>query len=364
MVVQKDHACTMETAGEMPPRALSLRRYASEDMHSVGLDSPRGTNRKCRSWPNYEGSDGWAASFSSFIGPFKGAVLGGETLPQLTTSWFIPSEVLLAWRMVIFLYMSGTCIFLGQRGSLTRFTLSAEIYLLQSVAFTLILFPSFLLRRGGGTGSLGSRGLPQTISSFRRRPVQSPTEPGGEGCCASWTQALFTITTILMQSVAALVIFWDTMYWTRFHFLTAPTVDLMLLHSYNIAPLVVELLFGNIEFALVYFFPSFLFLGTYLGTAAQGSVLPNKAQKSVQTASDWVGQLFSGATTPLTYWVFYMALYAITCGAVFFIQRGRRCVGTYMLQERASKRGGVSASLSNSTIQLELPPSGRDNSPP
>lgn len=316
---------------EMPPKSLSIRRYASEDMHSVGLSSPRRSNRKCRSWPNYDSSDGWVASCASFMGPFDGPVMGGETLAQLATSCCLPSEVLLAWRMLIFLYMIGTCIYLGQRGSLTKYTLSAEVYVMEALVSVMLLIPCFLPRKGGGAGCFGGRELPRTVSGFGRRRSSSADEIGGLSCCSNFHQVLLTTTTILLQSAVAMAIFWDIVFWTRLSTPTDSAVDVALLHSYNIVPLVVELICGNTEFSLVYFFPSFFFLCTYLGNAAYFEAVPPPPGGNVPvSAPGWINQLFAASSTPRYDWAILMALYSITCLGVFFVQRLRRSCGNWI----------------------------------
>lgn len=332
----------MGATGEMPPKSLSIRRYASEDMQSVGLDSPRHGNRKCKSWPNYD-EDGWAASCVSFIGPFDGPVLGGETLAQLATSWCVPSEVLLAWRMLVFLYMVGTSFYLGQRGSLTKYTLSAELYLLSVVASVMLLIPCFLPRRSGGFSCFGGARLSRTVSGFgRRHSSASPEEIGGVACCGNLQQVLFTTTTIVLQSSVSLGIFWDIVFWTRLRTFTDSGVDTALLHSYNIVPLVVELLCGNTEFSLVYIFPSFLFLCTYLGNAAYYEKITSTAPGAESAAApNWITQLFAGSSNPVYDWTALMALYSVTCITVFLVQRLRLFCGRWMA-ERQEAHGTAS----------------------
>jgi hypothetical protein len=334
-------------------------------MHSVILDSPREVNRKCKSWPNNDGTPAWTASCISFIGPFDGPILGGETLTQLTTSWCIPSEVLLAWRMLMFLYFSGTCMYLGHRGALVVYALSAEIYIFQTIASILILVPCFLTKRGSGMGCFSGRNLSHRNSSFGlRRHSPSPEESGREWCCSSARQTLLTTAIVVLQSVAALVFFWDTVFWRRLRLQTESTLDVLLLQSYNAMPLAVELLFGNTEFALLYFLPSLLFIGTYLGMTARGKSIAAIAGKAAQPEEDWARQLFLGSISPAAEWGRLMALYLLVCAAVFFMQRLRRSIG-HCVSNEVSNTGRVGrVRRSRSSDKFGRTISDRDDSPP
>jgi hypothetical protein len=312
-------------AGDLPPRSLSLGRYVSEDMSSVGLDSPRGGHaKKSRSWPSDDEPAGLTASCVSLLGPFTNPVLGGETLSQVTTSWCIPSEVLLAWRMIMFIYMVGTCAYLGSRGSLLEYTLSAEIYVVQTVASLLVLIPWFL-PRGGGAGGCFGRGLPRTNASFGRHRELSPVDEGGESCCSSTRQFLFTAATATLQSAAGLVAFWDLVFWMRLRPMVGRSVDVMLLHCYNVMPPAVELVFGQTEFRLLYFLPGTLFVGAYLAAAASGALVRSTAGGAQQV--DWVQALFETSGAPGRDWVALMMVCVVMCVLVFAIQRVRRGVG-------------------------------------
>lgn len=317
------------------PRMLSLRRYVSDDMSSVGLDSPR--NTKNNSWPDGIDDDldpkGRGSGCCHVLGPFTNPIIGGETLHQLTTSWGVASEVLLAWRFVMFLYMVGTSFYLARRGSLVAFTLSAEIYLLSLLASAMLLFPHFVGQGSGGCP--GGASFPRSNSSFGRtsRPYSSD---GGKPCFANLRQLLFTTTTLVVQSACSLTVFWDTIYWyqLRFASINTPRVDALLLHSYNFMPVLTELAFGRIEFRLIYFVPGILFLTTFFGLIAFDHVDVN--------AADWVASVFN-QRTKRSAWVGMILSYTCSCGLVFAVQRARSSIdhrlGICRVQTGVCRRG-------------------------
>lgn len=329
----------------MPPRGLSIRRYASDEMSSVHLDdSTGGGHRKhSSSWPGDDDEAFNSESCFSFLGPFTGPVFGGESQSQLTTSWILPTEVFLAWRMIMFIYMIGTSIFLGRRGSLTEYPVSAEIYIAQMITSLLILIPCFLPKKSGP-------GLPRVNSAYGRHSRRdSPDGVEANHCASSGRQMLFTTATVMLQSAIGMTLFWDLVFWARLNNGVTASVDLMLLHAYNAMPIAVELLFGRLEFRLIYFLPAALFIGTSLGAAVQGKLYGESADL------EWVEGMFLESSKPWKNWTFLMASLACSCLTVFALQRFRSCLARWLTADEnegfpvKTGKGQKSRSLPTST---------------
>lgn len=339
---------------EVPPRALSLGRYASEEMSSVHLDdSPRG---KSSSWPGDEDGVGTVRSCLSILGPFSNPVFGGETRKQLTTSWLLPNEVFLAWRMIMFIYSMGTSLLLARRGSLTLYPVSAEIYLAQTAAALLVLIPCFLSRE------VDDADISRANSSFGRVIQHNSGEnDGASHCMSSGRQMLFTTATAVLQSAMGLALFWDIVFWARLSngIKSTASVDLMLLHAYNAMPMTVELIFGRTEFRLVYFLPAMLFIGTGLGAAVQGTLYGGS------TDVDWVEGMFFESEKPWRKWAYLMASLACSCLTVFALQRLRSCFARWLLVAEEEEWYPTKPAAVEKKKTQSLPPSpglGRDAS--
>lgn len=330
---------------DMPPRGMSIRRYASDEMSSVHLDDSLGggPRKHSSSWPGDDDEAFNLGSCFSVLGPFTGPVFGGESQAQITTSWILPTEVFLAWRMIMFIYMIGTSVFLGRQGSLTQYPVSAEIYIAQMIASLLILIPCFLPKEGGP-------GLPRANSAYGRQSRRdSPGDVEANNCTSSGRQMLFTTATVMLQSAIGMVLFWDLVFWARLNSGVTTSVDLMLLHAYNAMPIAVELLFGRLEFRLIYFLPAFLFIGTSLGAAIQGKLYGETADM------EWVEGMFLESGKPWKKWTFLMASLVCSCLTVFAMQRFRSYLARWLTPDKEegfpfkAGKGQKSRSLPTST---------------
>jgi hypothetical protein len=300
-------------------QSICMRRYESEELSNVGLDSPRGAHRRSGRFefsPWLEGGSdeiGLGRRCLRFWGPWASPVLGGETVEQMSSSWCIGRDTLLVWRIVIFLYMLGTYIALAVRGALFKYAISAEIYGLQVVSAFFVILASTLPRLCVAT----------RISEPRSTWSCSSSLDGESVICCNSGHLLRAVTASLVQSAAALAVFWNTVFWVRLESYTSSyMLDRQLLHAYNLIPVVTEVLLGTIPFRLIYFIPSLIFISTYLLLIEQGVNVRGGNE-------DWVRPLFSRApnglsTRPLLVWCILMLSYVGFCFLVFALQSSRR----------------------------------------
>jgi hypothetical protein len=272
-------------------KTLSLRRYNTEtiqELTRVRLDSPRRSSDRAKSYnpwlyedPSSARGRGCGGACSNICTPLACHSLGGETFAHVSTSWAVGSEVLLAWRIVLGIFMIGTCGWLGFHGSIAAFTVSSDIFVVQTVASCVISLPCLLPRCSGSI-------LPVTVAGGSSE-IEDGTNNAGSPWCASPRQYLYTSAVILLQSAISLSMFWDAVYWaSKLHssdLVDDRSVDSTLLHVYNIIPSVVEIVFGMTVFKVVYFLPGLLFVVTYMVVIAFGGLR--------STHTDWVSSLFT-----------------------------------------------------------------------
>jgi hypothetical protein len=311
---------SLRTDAPSKVQTISMRRYESEELSNVGLDSPRGANRRSRRfdlspWLTDSSDEiGIGAKCFQFWGPWSSPLLGGETVQQISSSWCVSSDMLLVWRLVIFLYLLGTYIALGIRDALYKYTVSAEIYGLQVVAAFFVVLAS-VLPRACGIGRTPENRPPWSSSN-------SLDDAAPSACCDSG-QLLRLVTAMLVQSAASLVVFWDILFWVRLqNYTTLAMVDRQLLHAYNLVAVVTEVMFGCIVFRLIYFVPGLLFIGTYL-------LLIDKGVSVRGGENDWIRPLFTEAPEGLKaraglVWSLLILGYVGVCLFVFALQSLRR----------------------------------------
>jgi hypothetical protein len=328
---------SLRTDAPSKVQTISMRRYESEELSNVGLDSPRGANRRSRRfdlspWLT-DGSDeiDLGAKCFRFWGPWSNPLLGGETVQQVSSSWCVSSDMLLVWRLLIFLYLLGTYIALGIRDALYKYTISAEIYGLQVVAAFFVILASVLPRVCG---------IGRTVENRHSWSSSNSLDDAGPSACCDSGQLLRLVSAILVQSAGSLVVFWNIIFWVRLqNYTTMAMLDRQLLHAYNLVPVVTEVMFGCIVFRLIYFVPGILFIGIYLFLIDKG-VSVRGAEK------DWIRPLFTEAperlkARPGLVWILLLLGYIGVCIMVFALQSLRRSSttdGCLTKEENASFR--------------------------
>lgn len=301
-------------------KTLSVARYDSAELTPVGLDSPRRRRRRS-AWPYDEEENRLTRIHRGclfFWFPEHLPSVGGESYEQVATSWLIPSALFLVWRVIFLFYMISTTFILLSHGGLENYPVSIEIYFVQAIAAIFMLVPHFVPSGKPNTKTRTQSTLNDSFVLSSNTSMSSPStttiHPVGN--------ALYTIATVSFQSTAALIMFWDLVYWTQLHTSTntynAPT---LILHSYSLVPVAIELAFGLHEFRPVYF------IAPGLGFAL---FILQIAQTQTKAASHVIAQkLFAKSPAGLTPHFFKASAlltvaYAAVCVLAYVLQRLRQ----------------------------------------
>lgn len=294
-------------------RIPNIPVYNLDDLVQIDLDSPRDLRHS-------RGKDGarccqlCGLCSDSMFAP-SNPILGGETLSQVTNGLCCGKPVMFCLRFCSLMYLLGTYLYLGIRGSLSKYTVSAEIYALQLCSSFLIMVPVFLpqsVRRGISP-------LIATLPS-QSAPMHSPMENGIEdqGCSCEQTVRQFSCTlgAVVLQAAAGLAIFWCFVFWAKLRrYMQHNSIDVVMLHGLNLIPVVVELVFGSVCFNYAYFFPGMVFIITYLVVLSRHD----------ETNTDWISLLFSAGTySPSKLYVTITQLtvmYILSCTLLYVLQR-------------------------------------------
>lgn len=310
---------------------LSLRRHDSSELEPIDISSSGPRSKfytKCA-----KNGKGWSTVVP---GTLHDDILDEENLDAVGKSWCISKNVFLTLRFVLFQYLFATFVLLITRDALRKFPLSMMVYLLQLAASLSAIASSVTLERSCKDNIRKRKG--HLTPPAEKSQTRTSLHPGsrvsrisarlGRAMQGNCKTAVLILATVLIQNSSAIILFWDHLF-----LITAKDIQLLdnsdsisfvLLHLYNLIPVLFELVFGCTVFKLVYFIP---------GVAVIAGILVRLAASSRATSRDDAAEILELAkaitihagkgSSPVPY-VFLSIIFVSICVGMLIFQRAQQ----------------------------------------
>lgn len=307
---------------------LSLRRHDSSELEPIDISSSGPQSKfyaKCAKNGKVWGGAPPAALHDDFVDE--------DSLDAVGKSWCLGMSVFIILRVILFQYLFATFILLITRDALQKFPVSMMVYLLHLLASLVAIVASITLDRNSKNNIREKKGYltpPAEKSQTRTslHPGNSVVRIGtriGNSIRRNFRITLLILATVLIQNSSAIIFFWDCLFITvaQYTEFTARSdrISSVLLHVYNIIPVLFEVLLGCTVFKLIYFIPGVAAMaGILLRLAASSKASPGKDIDEALELANAI-RVHAGEDLSAIPYVFLSMLFVSICVGMIFLQK-------------------------------------------